>query len=74
VEFVMTSATYMVFGMSCDHCVHVVTTPVRRVPGVTKVDVDLASQQVVVTSDEVPDETTLRAAIADAGYERESTG
>ncbi|HEY4603540.1 MAG TPA: heavy-metal-associated domain-containing protein, partial [Blastococcus sp.] len=39
----MSSATYTVVGMTCGHCVSAVTEEVSQVPGVTAVDVDLAS-------------------------------
>lgn len=64
-----TTATYQVTGMTCGHCVQAVTNEVRQLPGVTDVDVDLASGQVKVTSDASLDETAVRAAVEEAGYE-----
>ncbi len=66
------TATYQVTGMTCGHCVQAVTTEVRQLPGVTDVDIDLGSGQVKVTSDSPLDETAVRAAVEEAGYELHS--
>ncbi len=66
----MSSSTefqYTVSGMSCQHCVHAVRSALVAVPGVTDVQVDLDSKQVVVQG-EALDDAALRAAIAEAGY------
>lgn len=65
----MTERTYTVTGMSCDHCVRAVSSELSSLPGVTKVDVDLASGRVLVVSDEPVDDGAVRAAVAEAGYE-----
>ena len=65
----MPEATYLVEGMTCDHCVRAVTTEVSSIPGVTDVDVDLPSGAVRVTSAEPVDEGAFRAAVEEAGYE-----
>ncbi len=65
----MTSTTYRVEGMSCDHCVHAVRTEVGALDGVTEVQVDLATGEVVVTSAASLDEAAVRAAVDEAGYE-----
>jgi copper chaperone len=65
----MSTATYTVVGMTCGHCVNAVTEEVSQVAGVTAVDVDLASGDLTVTSDSPVDETVVRAAVEEAGYE-----
>ena len=69
----MTTATYTVTGMTCGHCVSAVTEEVTQVPGVTAVDVDLASGRLTVTSDAAVDEDAVRAAVDEAGYELAGT-
>ncbi|NKS55499.1 cation-transporting ATPase [Rhodococcus hoagii] len=65
----MSTANYTVVGMTCGHCVRSVTEEVSEVPGVTDVDVDLASGRLAVTSDEQPvSDERIRQAVADAGY------
>jgi copper chaperone len=63
----MTETTYAVGGMTCDHCARAVSTEVANLPGVTAVDVDVASGSVRVTSEQPVDETAFRAALAEAG-------
>ena len=65
----MSTATYTVVGMTCGHCVSAVTEEVTPVPGVTAVDVDLASGRLTVTSDQPVDDGAVRAAVDEAGYE-----
>jgi copper chaperone len=65
----VSTATYTVVGMTCAHCVSAVTEEVSQVPGVTGVDVDLASGALTVTSGEPVDEKSVRTAVEEAGYE-----
>ncbi|MCA0146830.1 heavy-metal-associated domain-containing protein [Blastococcus sp. LR1] len=55
--------------MTCGHCVNAVTEEVSGVPGVTAVDVDLASGGLTVTSEQPVDDSAVRAAVEEAGYE-----
>ncbi|MBA2696053.1 MAG: heavy-metal-associated domain-containing protein [Actinobacteria bacterium] len=64
----MSTATYTVVGMTCDHCVTSVTEEVSEVDGVTDIDVDLATGALAVTSDTTVDDAAVRAAVAEAGY------
>ncbi len=59
---------YDVTGMTCQHCVTSVEEEVGAVPGVTSVDVDLATGRVAVTGADV-DDAAVRAAVVEAGYE-----
>jgi copper chaperone len=65
----VSTTSYTVVGMTCGHCVGAVTEEVSAVPGVTAVDVDLASGGLTVTSAEPVDESAVRAAVEEAGYE-----
>ncbi len=65
----MSTATYTVIGMTCGHCVNAVTEEVTALPGVTGVDVDLASGRLTVTSEAPVDDDAVRAAVDEAGYE-----
>ena len=58
--------TFTVQGMTCGHCVSSVTEEVSEVAGVTDVQVDLESGQMVVTGD--ADASAVRAAVEEAGY------
>ncbi len=65
----MSTATYTVTGMTCQHCVAAVTEEVSGLPGVTGVQVDLPSGGLTVTSDTPLDDDAVRAAVEEAGYE-----
>jgi copper chaperone len=65
----MTESTYIVTGMTCEHCVRAVTDELGGLPGVSRVAVDLASGQVQVVSDGPLADADVRAAVAEAGYE-----
>lgn len=65
----MPATSYQVTGMSCDHCVHVVSTEISRVAGVRHVEVDLASGRVTVASEAALDDGAVRAAVEAAGDE-----
>jgi copper chaperone len=60
--------TYTVSGMSCGHCKAAVESEVGQVPGVESVSADVDSKLVVVRGEGL-DDTALRAAIDEAGYE-----
>jgi copper chaperone len=52
----MTTATYQVTGMTCEHCVHAVTGELENLDGVSDVRVDLnpGGETVVTVSSEKP--------------------
>ena len=60
--------TYVVAGMTCEHCKAAVTAEVTRVPGVAFVDVDLDSKRVRVEGADV-DHAAVVEAIDEAGYD-----
>ena len=55
-------------GMTCDHCVHAVTTAVQDVDGVSEAKVSLATNSATVTGD-VFDVQKILEAIEEEGYE-----
>jgi copper chaperone len=65
----MSEQTYTVTGMTCDHCVRSVTEEINRIPGVSRVEVDLASGRVTVGSAQILDDGAIAAAVDEAGYE-----
>ena len=62
------SLTFEVPSMSCEHCVSAITAEVTQVAGVVNVAIDLDTKAVVVSGDGL-DESAIREAIAEAGYE-----
>jgi copper chaperone len=57
-----------VVGMTCGHCESAVRGELGALPGVTDVAVDLASGEVVVTSDDALSAEAVAAAVDEAGY------
>ena len=62
----MSNATYTVVGMTCGHCVNSVTEEVTQVPGVTGVDVDLASGGLTVVSEDTVPFAEIERAVDEA--------
>ncbi len=66
----MTSVTYQVSGMTCEHCVRAVTAELTALAGVTGVSVDLVpggTSAVTVTSAAPLDGQAVAAALDEAG-------
>lgn len=62
--------TLNVEGMSCMHCANAVKTSVGSLPGISKVDVDLAGKKVAVVYDtDKVNMENIKEKIVDAGYE-----
>jgi copper chaperone CopZ len=64
-----TTKSYTVTGMTCGHCVNSVGSEIKQLPGVSAVQVDLATGAVTVTSDQPLDDAAVAAAVDEAGYE-----
>ena len=58
---------FLVEGMSCGHCVNVVTQAIHALDPAATVDVNLGSKHVRVDSD--VDRLLLSRALTDAGYD-----
>ncbi|ORI24111.1 cation-transporting ATPase [Rhodococcus sp. 1168] len=54
--------------MTCQHCAASVSEEISELAGVTGVDVDVASGEVVVTSDQDIDAAAIASAVTEAGY------
>ncbi len=63
-----TTLKFDITGMTCDHCVHAVTTALKDVPGVAEARVDLEQKSAVVDGDGL-DVAALIAAVEEEGYE-----
>ena len=66
----MTTTTYTVTGMTCEHCVHAVTSELGAVGGVSAVAVELVpggSSLVAVTSEARLPDHAVSAALDEAG-------
>jgi copper chaperone len=66
----MTTTTYAVTGMTCEHCVRAVTEELSGLDGVSQVEVDLVpggDSKVSVTSQVPLTEQAVAAALDEAG-------
>ncbi|HEY5475733.1 MAG TPA: copper ion binding protein [Tepidiformaceae bacterium] len=62
-----TTLELSITGMTCDHCVHAVTTAVQDVEGVKTAKVSLEEKSAVVEGDAL-DAAKIIAAIEEEGY------
>ena len=65
----MSTTTVTVTGMTCGHCVSSVREEIGSIPGVTAVDVDLASGRVDIDSETPIEQAAIAQAVDEAGYQ-----
>ncbi|MDV3124439.1 heavy-metal-associated domain-containing protein [Mycobacterium sp. 21AC1] len=65
----MSVQTITVTGMTCGHCATSVREEVGSIPGVSAVDVDLATGQVTIDAEHRIDPGVVSDAVAEAGYQ-----
>lgn len=65
----MSTSTFTVKGMTCGHCVNHVSEEVKKISGVTAVDITLETGAVTISSDTAVSEAEVEAAVIEAGYE-----
>jgi copper chaperone len=66
----MTTTTYKVTGMSCEHCVNAVTSELNNLDGVSGVTVDLVpngASLLTITSANAVSDDAVAAALDEAG-------
>ncbi|WP_293785846.1 heavy-metal-associated domain-containing protein [uncultured Aeromicrobium sp.] len=67
----MTTSTYRITGMTCEHCVAAVTEELQSLDGVTEVNVELVpggTSMVTVSSEKPLTDDDVAAAVDEAGY------
>ena len=64
----MSTLTYNVPDISCNHCKHAIETEVAQVQGVQSVEVDVQARTVTVSGDPL-EAAAIIGAIGEAGYE-----
>jgi Cu+-exporting ATPase len=67
-EFPMTKHIH-IEGMSCAHCSSSVDKALRALPGVSAVQVDLASKTATVETDGKLSDEAMKQAVTDIGYD-----
>ena len=65
----MSTVTVAITGMTCGHCALSVREELGGIPGVSAVDVDLASGLVTIDSDSQLETAAIKDAVEAAGYQ-----
>jgi copper chaperone CopZ len=64
----MTTVTYNIPNISCNHCVHTIKMEVSDLPGVQSVEADVASKTATITFDAPATEESIKALLAEINY------
>ena len=64
----MTTVTYTVPAIHCEHCTHTIEMEVGELQGVQSVNADQTSKKVVITFDAPADEAKIKALLAEIDY------
>ncbi len=64
----MTTVTYSVPNISCEHCIHTIQTEVADVKGVQSVKADLASKKVEIAFEAPASEEQIKSLLAEIDY------
>lgn len=67
----MTTVTYSVPAMHCDHCTHTIEMEVGELQGVQAVKADLDTKKVQITFDAPASEQSIKALLAEIDYPAE---
>ncbi len=65
----MVQTVYTVTGMTCAHCERAVAEEVEQIVGVTATEVSAKTGLLRISSDATIDDTSVLAAVDEAGYE-----
>lgn len=67
----MTTVTYSVPAMHCDHCTHTIEMEIGELQGVQAVKADLNTKKVQITFDVPASEQSIKALLAEINYPAE---
>ena len=67
----MTTVTYTVPAIHCEHCTHTIEMEVSELPGVLAVKADMNTKKVEIKYDAPADETKIKALLAEINYPAE---
>lgn len=67
----MTTVTYNVPAMHCDHCSHTIETEVGELQGIQSVSADLDTKKVQIAFDAPASEQAIKALLAEINYPAE---
>jgi len=64
----MTTVTYSIPNISCNHCVHTIKTEVSDLAGVKSVEADANSKQATIIFDSPATEEAIKKLLAEINY------
>jgi copper chaperone CopZ len=64
----MSTVTYKIPDISCNHCVHTIETELRDLPGVLDVKADANLKQAVISFEEPASEDQIKALLTEINY------
>ncbi len=64
----MTTVTYTIPNISCNHCVHTIKTEVGELPGVKSVEADAATKVAIITFEPPASEEVIKNLLAEIEY------
>jgi copper chaperone CopZ len=64
----MTTVTYTIPNISCNHCVHTIKSEVGELPGVKSVEADAATKVAVITFEPPASEEIIKSLLAEIEY------
>lgn len=67
----MTTVTYSVPAMHCDHCTHTIEMEVGELQGVQAVKADLNTKKVQISFDDPASEQSIKALLSEIDYPAE---
>ena len=67
----MTTVTYSIPAIHCDHCTHTIEMELGELQGVQDVNADLGTKKVKITFDTPASEQSIKALLAEINYPTE---
>ncbi len=64
----MTTVTYSIPNISCNHCVHTIQSEVSEIPGVKTVQADAAKKVATITFDAPATEDKIKSLLEEINY------
>jgi copper chaperone len=64
----MTTVTYSIPNISCQHCVHTIENEVGDLPGIKSVEADVATKVATISFDAPASEQAIKDLLAEINY------
>jgi copper chaperone len=64
----MTTVTYSIPNISCNHCVHTITMELKDMAGVSSVEADMLSKQATIAFEPPATEESIKQMLAEINY------